>query len=151
MLLSEWSKYDHTKFEQKNRENQQEIPLNDKNLLEEKAEEEKIEKLNKEGKIDQKQKEALVRTKEYIARLFRNKPDCQKKMFDLVEKNTLGKISLEEEELLLEFEVNPPDNYSPDNDEDIKTALLKFLTKIKNKISRLLVSKKEINNNNDRP
>jgi hypothetical protein len=111
-LLTEWSHYDHTQFERKKPEKQQDIPLENKILFETAAEEGEIQKLETEGKIDQRQKEALERAKECAHELFPDKPECQKDLFKLEKKEIMHQISIGEEMELLDIEMNP-NNHHP--------------------------------------
>lgn len=139
-LLSEWSKYDHTQFEEKKQEKQQNIPLENKILFETAAEESEIQRLKSEHKINREQEEALERAKKCAHELFPDKPECQKDLFNLEEKEIRHQISIGEEMELLEMEMNPKDHI-PDNNDDIKTTISKFVKKAKNTIGQLIGSK----------
>ena len=146
-LLSEWSKYDHTKFNEEKQEKKSEIPQDTINEPANKTPENGADKIEIEPDIEQRKEKARELVKRYTPKLCHNNPNAEKRLEQLETLKIENKITISEDLERLELEENP-DGYTPDY--KITDSISKIGERIKSIFKHLFEPKKEINKNSDR-
>lgn len=146
-LISEWSKYDHTKFNEKKPEKKVEIPQEAIDESADKTLKNTAEKMQIEPDIEQRREKALKLAKLYASELCHNNPEAEKRLEELEALKIKNRITIGEDLERLELEENPA-SYAPDY--KITDSLSKAGERIKNILKHLFEPKKDIIKNSDR-